>query len=68
MKAELNAAGMMRITAETEMEAFALSRWIGEAGIIFDPLATCECARKESMAWKGSRILVDSGYRNAQES
>lgn len=65
MKAEIDWSGVLRISAENGLEAFALSRFVGEAYVSLDPLQSHPCGR-ELAVWKGSRILIDASHDASQ--
>lgn len=61
MRASIDSNGLLTIAAESPLEAYALSTWIKEAGMIFDPLAS-EMIGKETFMWKGSKMLVETSH------
>jgi len=59
MKATIDHAGLMTIEPETPPEAYALSRWSMEAGLLLDPLAASTFG-KETFLWRGSKMLLSA--------
>ena len=54
MKADLDENGVMRITPETPMEAFALKHWANAAWVMMDDIV-----RMEQGHWRGSMLLTE---------
>lgn len=57
MKVEINENGQMTVSAETPLEAYALSHWSRNA--LVEPAAQLS---GENCVWRGSALLVNAGF------
>lgn len=53
MKCEIDDTGLMRVSAETPLEAWALRCWVDAASVLVE-----DQTRREAMYWRGSKLLV----------
>ena len=61
MKCEIDETGLMIVSAETPLEAFALRTWAGAASI-----PVTDESRNESQYWRGSRLTVVGNLTNTK--
>ncbi|ENZ79606.1 MULTISPECIES: hypothetical protein [Ralstonia] len=57
MKVELTEGGQMQVSAETPLEAYALSHWTRSA--LIEPPAQLG---GEHCLWRGSALIVNAGF------
>lgn len=57
MKAEMSKHGIITLSPETSLEAYALKLWAEQASIRADDLQRCE-----NRYWLGSRIVVSNEF------
>lgn len=55
MKAEIDSHGVVTLTAESSVEAYALRQWVVESLVMQD-----DVKRAEKCHWRGSRLLVST--------
>lgn len=53
MRAEMNAQGVITLSPETSVEAYALSKWVAHAAVMVSDIQ-----RAEGMYWRGSMLFV----------
>lgn len=63
MKATMNEDGMITISAESSLEAYALRKWTESAQINI-----VDVARAETGYWRDSKLMVDASWNSEQSS
>lgn len=59
MIVEINASGTLTLRAETPLEAYALSQWWKEAGVLWHQPCSCPVTGENCMV-RGSKLLIDT--------